>query len=232
MWSFPQHGINFVNNFFPLFYPLDSMLKVMLSVYVSLMWLASYSQSAVPEIAGPTDVIIEDPNKIIQDLNSANTDNGKLNFTWRVKGSFPEFFAIERSDNGKSYEVVAVLNNLTKQDTYQWTDEAPVKGKSFYRIAYSFNNTKRLYSKTISVAIAGYIAFKFYPNPVDHILIVRSDVPIDIHILDATGKIRISQLHVEGLATINVSSLEKGIYVIRFSNKLTNVMSQEKLIKN
>jgi hypothetical protein len=57
-------------------------------------------------------------------------------------------------------------------------------------------------------------------------------MPIDVQITDGTGKLRITQPKVQGLATINVSSLEKGIYLIRFSNKLTGVMYQEKLLKN
>jgi hypothetical protein len=85
---------------------------------------------------------------------------------------------------------------------------------------------------TIPVTIAGYVAFKFYPNPVDHVLIVRTEAPLDLMITDANGRLRLSESHVQGLHTINVSSLEKGVYLIRFINKLTNIMSQEKLIKN
>jgi hypothetical protein len=208
------------------------MLKVLLYVYVSVLAFTTYAQPTLPEVSGPTDLVIEDPNRIITDLNSAVNENGKVILSWSIAGDLPDFFAMERSDNGKSYEVVGVLNNISKLNTYQWTDDVPKKGKSFYRIRYSYKQITPLYSKTISVSIAGYIAFKFYPNPVDHVLIVRSEAPIDVQIIDPTGKIRITQLRVQGLYTINVSALEKGVYVIRFSNKLTNIMSQEKLIKN
>jgi hypothetical protein len=208
------------------------MFKLLLSLFVSVLTLACYAQPTLPEWSGPTDLVVEDPNKIIAELNSNINENAKVQLSWKVNGDLPEFFTIERSDNGKSYEVITVLNNLTPQPSYQWTDDAPKKGKTFYRIRYSFKAGLPLYSKTIAVSIAGYIAFKFYPNPVDHILIVRSDAPIDVQISDAAGRLRISQPRVHGLYTINVSSLEKGVYLIRFSNKLTNVMSQEKLIKN
>lgn len=208
------------------------MLKVLLYVYVSLLTLACYSQAPLPEWSGPSDMVVEDPNKTIYELNTIFNDNGKLTLNWKVRGYIPNYFAIERSDNGKNFEVVGVLNNLSTQSYFQWTDEVPKKGRSFYRIRYSSDTGDSLYSKTAPVSIAGYIAFKFYPNPVDHVLIVRSEAPIDVQISDATGKVRISQPRVQGLYTINVSSLEKGVYLIRFSNKLTNVMSQEKLIKN
>jgi hypothetical protein len=128
--------------------------------------------------------------------------------------------------------VISVLSNLEPQKIFQWTDDVPRKGRSFYRIRYSFNNGDSLYSKTIPVVIAGYTAFKFYPNPVDHVLIIRTEAPLDVTISDANGRLRLSESRVQGLHTINVSSLERGVYLIRVINKLTNVMSQEKLMKN
>lgn len=207
------------------------MLRTLLYICVSVLTLAGYSQQALPDAASPSEVVAEDPNKTITDLNSS-VNNTKVFLTWKASGELPDFFTIERSENGKNYETVAVLNNVSKRDQHQWTDDAPKKGRSFYRIKYSFGQGPDLYSQTVTVAIAGYTDYKFYPNPVDHILIVRSDMPIDVQISDATGKIRIAESRVRGIHTINVSSLEKGIYLIRFSNKLTNVMSQDKLIKN
>lgn len=207
------------------------MFKILLSIYVSFLALASYSQSPA-DLISPSDVMIEDPNRIINELSSRITENSKIILSWIITGSLPDFFAIERSDNGKSYEVVSVLNNLTPQKIFQWTDDVPRKGRSFYRIRYAFNHGDSLYSKTIPVTIAGYTAFKFYPNPVDHVLIIRTDAPLDVMITDANGRLRLSEYRVQGLHTINVASLEKGVYLIRFINKLTNMMAQEKLIKN
>jgi hypothetical protein len=207
------------------------MFKILLSIYVSFLALASYSQSPA-EWLSPSDAVSEDPNRIINELSSRITENSKINLSWTVKDSLPDFFAIERSDNGKDFEVISVLNNLIRQNYFQWTDDAPKKGRSFYRIRYSYSNGDSLYSKTIPVVIAGNTTFKFYPNPVDHVLIIRTEAPLDVKISDANGRLRISETRVQGLHTVNVSSLEKGVYLIRVTNKLTNVMSQEKLIKN
>ena len=207
------------------------MFKILLSIYVSFLAFASYSQSP-SDWPGPSDVALEDPNRIISELSSRLTENSKIILSWIVNGALPDFFAIERSDNGKSYEVVTVLNNLTPQKIFQWTDDVPRKGRSLYRIRYAFKHGDSLYSKTIPVSIAGYVAFKFYPNPVDHVLIIRTEAPLDVMITDANGRLRIAEDRVQGLHTINVSSLEKGVYLIRFVNKLTNIMSQEKLMKN
>jgi hypothetical protein len=208
------------------------MLKVLLYAYVSFVALTLHAQEPGPNRQSPAESVIEDPAKNVYDLQALKTDNGKLQLTWKVSATLPEFFSIERSQDGKLFEVVGVLNKLASDRSFQWTDEAPKKGRSFYRLRYSYEQGISLYSRTITAIVAGALNYKFYPNPVDHILIVRSEWPVDVQISDATGKIRMSHSRVQGIYTINVSSLEKGVYLIRFSNKLTNVMSQEKLIKN
>lgn len=208
------------------------MLKVLLYAYASFISLACYSQDTLPAWSSPADIVVEDASKNVTALVATNIEKGRLQLNWDIAGPVPEFFSIERSNNGKDFEVVGVLNQLNKQKSFQWIDDAPPKGKTLYRLRYSFQPGESLYSRTIPVLIAGVMTYKFYPNPVDHILIVRSENPLELQISDATGKVRIAQVRVQGIHTINVSSLEKGIYLIRFTNKLTNVMSQEKLIKN
>jgi hypothetical protein len=110
-------------------------------------------------------------------------------------------------------------------------DESPFPGRNYYRIKTSVKG-KPVYSITLIVHIGGELPYKFYPNPTDNILIVRSDISLDVQIADASGAVRISQAKVQGLQTINVSSLEKGIYTIRFTNKVSNTVSIEKLFKN
>lgn len=200
------------------------MSRKLLCLCVTMLALASYSQPPVRQGTIPADATVS--------ALSALVANDKVNMSWNVNGPLPDFFTIERSENGKKFEVVTVLNNPGKKNPFQWTDDSPKKGRSFYRIKYSFGQGPELYSSTASVIIAGNIDLKFYPNPVDQLLIIRSEMPVDVQISDAAGKVRISAMRVSGLHTINVSSLEKGIYLIRFSNKLINVISQEKLVKN
>jgi hypothetical protein len=207
------------------------MLKGLLYVCVSLLTITCCSQTT-PDISSPADLTLEDPNHTITDLSYTISENAKVILTWKVSGSIPDFFVIERSDNGKPFETITVLNRQEQKELYQLTDDNPAKGRNFYRIRYSFKEGQSLYSSSVSVLIAGYLTFKFYPNPVDHILIVRADSPLDVQITDANGKVRISEVRVQGLRTLNVASLEKGVYLIRFSSKLMNIMSQEKLIKN
>jgi hypothetical protein len=63
-------------------------------------------------------------------------------------------------------------------------------------------------------------------------LIIRSEFAIDMQIVDANGKARITQNKLQGLQTLNVASLEKGMYILRISNLTTGMVTQERLLKN
>ena len=207
------------------------MLKALLLVCMSLTAIGSFAQNEEPDTTA-TSRDLADTAHIIREVSCYSSDNSSIILSWTLKNTVPPFFAIERSEDGKSFETVAILNNQEIKAVYQWADESPKKGKSFYRIRYSFKESQPQYSTVASYYIAGNLSFKFYPNPVDGILIIRSEAPLDVQIVDNNGKMRITEPKVQGLRTINVSTLEKGIYLIRFTNKLTNVMSQEKLVKN
>jgi hypothetical protein len=208
------------------------MIKGFLISILSLSALYCLSQEAgvaIPErgISNP------DSTYYITDLVHIIKENSRVVLNWRLSdSSLTDFFSIERSCNSKEFEVVAVMKLAQISQWFEWVDESPAKGRNVYRIKCSAKDNRQFYSKPLSVQIAGDISFKFYPNPVDNILIIRSENPLDIQILDATGKMRLSQANLQGLQTINVSALEKGIYILRLNNRLANTIVQERLIKN
>jgi hypothetical protein len=172
-----------------------------------------------------------DSNNVVTDFSYDLKEKTKVHLQWKVTHiEMVDFFSIERSANGKDFEMIEVFK-LLSDNKFELFDESPIVGRSFYRIRTSVKG-KPVFSKTLSVYNASGAPYKFYPNPADNLLIVRSDILIDVQIADASGAIRISQPRVQGLQTINVSSLEKGVYVIRFTNKASNVVTMEKLFKN
>jgi len=206
------------------------MKKCLLVISITVLAALSYSQDVVP--VSPTTFLLEDSTVFISGLIPTTKENLKISLKWNLKyrtGS--DFFSVERSSNGKDFDVVAILK-LTSKSSYEWTDDAPVKGKNWYRVRYNSSDGKMVYSNVTSVVLAGDFSFRFYPNPVDNVLIVRSEVPLEIQITDATGKIRINESRIQGLHMINVTSLEKGIYLLRINNKATSALIQEKLLKN
>jgi len=155
----------------------------------------------------------------------------RVHLSWKVNNKeFVDFFAVERSTNGKDFEMIEVLKSVPGNQL-ELLDDSPFPGRNYYRIKTSLKG-RPAYSLTLIAYIGGELPYKFYPNPTDNILIVRSDIPLDVQIADASGAVRVSQVKVQGLQTINVSALEKGVYMIRFTNKVSNTVSIEKLFKN
>ncbi|HEU4634527.1 MAG TPA: T9SS type A sorting domain-containing protein [Flavisolibacter sp.] len=191
--------------------------------------LAQGSSTKIPA-AGFTAV---DSTLFITDLTTVVRENSKVVINWRNSEQFsPEFVVVERSSSGGDFEVVAVLKQSGQGSSFEWVDDAPAKGRNLYRIRFDGEDGQPYYSRIVSALIAGDISFRFYPNPVDNILILRSEGALDVQVLDGSGKVRISQNRLQGIQTINVASLEKGVYYLRINNRSTGVVTQEKLLKN
>jgi len=210
------------------------MLKFLLTGYCCLFVLLSYSQEEeltnVIDTLGPTDKY--DSIQIAEEFDAVVRDNAKIFLSWKVVLGQADFFTIERSCNGKEFETMAVLKQVSRQLKMDWVDEQPAKGKNLYRIRCSYNDGQSRYSKSIMAYIGGNVSFRFYPNPADNVLIIRSEQAIDVSIIDGNGRTRITQNLLSGLQLLNISILEKGVYIIRIYNRQSNTLLQEKLVKN
>ena len=211
------------------------MYKGLLICLVSLcarICVAQDSSAGVPPEETATTAV-PDSAIYLTDLVAAIKENNKVILNWRmINNNATEFVAVERSSNGRDFEIVSVIKQSSSGIWYEWIDDAPAKGRNLYRVRFAGKQGAVQYSKTISAIIAGDISFRFYPNPVDNILIIRSEFPVDIQVMDANGKVRITHNKLQGLQTLNVASLEKGMYILRTSNLTTGIITQERLLKN
>lgn len=176
---------------------------------------------------------VDDSSGQVTNLAAVIKEKTKVVLNWRLtKSGAGEFVAVERSVNGRDFEMVAILKQASSGDWYEWVDDSPAKGRNAYRIRHAGRTGVDQYSLIATTLIAGDISFKFYPNPVDNILIIRSEHAADVQIIDGRGAVRLSQSGIHGLQTINVTTLEKGMYVLRVVNRVTGTVTQEKLLKN
>jgi len=210
------------------------MLKYLLTGCCCLFVLLSFSQEEevanVIDTSGQSDKY--DSNQIAEDFDAVVRDNARTFLSWKVVLGQVEFFTIERSCNGKDFETMAVLKQTSRQLKMDWVDEQPARGRNVYRIRCSYSDGQSRYSKSIMAYVGGNVSFRFYPNPADNILIIRSEQAIDVTIIDGNGRTRITQNLLSGLQLLNISTLEKGVYVIRIYNRQSNTLLQEKLVKN
>lgn len=210
------------------------MKKGVLVYFICLLVHVCTAQEVVPSAVPVSNEVSTDTPSFITDLTVNIRENSKVVLNWKQPEDTSYTFAsIERSSGGKEFEVVAVLKQSEMKPDNEWVDDSPARGRSLYRVRFSGKEGfQQAFSKSVEALIAGDISFRFYPNPVDNILIVRSEAITDIQIVDATGKQRMSINNLQGLQTLNVMGLEKGIYFLRINNHTTGLQTQEKLLKN
>lgn len=208
------------------------MLKILFAGLLSLQTFLSFAQgSAVSGSRFLTGELHPESFVTVSQFMAGNREQHKVALSWEVRNQLIEYISIERSINGHDFEALGVLKLDSSKKRMEWIDEQVPSGKISYRLKCSFRNSFQCYTSTISTTVTGALSFKFYPNPVDQILILRSEQPVDIIIMDANGKQRISQTQLSGLQWINVASLEKGVYLLRVYHRSLNSFTQEQLIK-
>ena len=143
-----------------------------------------------------------------------------------------DYFIVERGQDGIHYENIASLESSPARSHYELTDQAPPNGADFYRIHYTGQSGRSQYSKAMELSLSGEVDFKFYPNPVDKLFIVRTEHMIDLEIVDPQGVVRLSKRLQPGIQVINAAALERGVYILRVTDKESNRAISSQLVKN
>lgn len=213
------------------------MFKLLIPFVISFACVpvcAQISASAGADSAA-TNVVRADQQTSLYNgqLTTSIKDKNKVLISWPKLDSIDvDYYSLERKTNESLFEVVGVIRRDSSLSTYNWLDEGASVGRHYYKLSVVTSEGQKMILAGSQVILSGATDIKFYPNPVDNVLIIRSSYPLDVVILDAQGMIRVPMFKVNGLTTLPVSQLEKGIYYIRFQNKLTGLVSQERLVKN
>jgi len=191
------------------------------------------AQQAV-DIPGNQDSSIQkDGISFFADFSCAVKKTNNVELLWKINNTGEgDYFIVERSMDGLRYETVSALKITDTSSGYGVMDNSPVNGTDFYRIKYISKSGRIIYSRIIQVNLSADVDFKFYPNPVDKLLIIRTSHNIEIQVLDAAGALRLSRQFQPGLQVINIASLEKGSYVLKIADKESNRVISEQLLKN
>lgn len=144
-------------------------------------------------------------------------------------------FTVERSKDGISYSVLSVLpskaphGNSLKSVQYEYLDEKPIEGTSYYRFKQTDYNGKFKYFQSISVDMekSNNVTFTVYPNPnqgqftVDFTG-VENNHEIEVVMYDQQGKLVYQKtIMSESLATNTFSiipdeKIASGTYMVNF----------------
>jgi len=164
---------------------------------------------------------------------SVNTSNA-VELRWKILYNPGEgnYFIIERGSDGDHFETVSAVKITDTATSFMLTDNSPSNGTDFYRVKYAGKAGQATYSETQKVSLSADVDFKFYPNPVDKLLIIRTNHYIDIEVLDAAGGLKLGKQLQPGLQVINIASLERGSYILKITDKESNRVVSEQLLKN
>lgn len=140
------------------------------------------------------------PVKLI--LFTAEIDNTSVKLMWVTETEVNnDFFTVERSTNGIDFEALGNVPGSGNSNTlkeYDFNDDAPEFGTSYYRLKQTDFDGKYEYSELIAVQYDmnddGICTLKVYPNPcVGTCTIDLKDCPladsqVDVELYDTMGK--------------------------------------------
>jgi hypothetical protein len=159
---------------------------------------------------------------------TANAANKTVICNWTTTSEENSaYFIVERSKNGSDFTPigqVAASGNSTVEQRYNFTDNAPLTGTSYYRLKLVDIDSKFTYSQIVAILSGAPSAlFTVYPNPADQqaSLVISLDRKQDARydIYDQTGKRLVSGTVslTQGVNTVSlpVKSLPAGIYALQ-----------------
>jgi hypothetical protein len=133
-------------------------------------------------------------------------------------------FEIETSKDGVNFYKIGSLNSLGNSTTiqsYNFTDNVPVKGSNYYRLKQVDRDGKQTYSKTVLVTFEqSGDPIAIYPSPTRNSLTIDISKPSEnviVSIFSSDGKMVKKETlgAVQRSRTINVEKLIAGTYILK-----------------
>ncbi|MFD2920691.1 T9SS type A sorting domain-containing protein [Terrimonas rubra] len=139
-------------------------------------------------------------------------------------------FEIERSSNGLDWETTGYMASLSLTGNsnqvlnYQFTDHQPVNGINFYRLKQTDLDGRYAYSIVSKVTFDHTGRYQVYPNPVTSTLLVKGLSGKNVvRVLNLNGQVvKVVQTNGETVATIDVSQLPVGMYLVETEGRTGN----------
>ncbi len=187
------------------------------------------------QVYGPwryvTDPLITDPDALPVELISfkATAVENQVQLSWATATEVnSSYFEIQRSNNGKAWEKIGeipALQNSSSNHQYTFSDSAPLKGTSYYRLKMVDLDGTFAYSKLQSVKIKSLTTV--YPNPVvGQLKIDSKEVIRKIDVLNSSGVKVMSVENSEGIRNIDLGGLPQGLYLIQTREETFKVMKK------
>ncbi len=186
----------------------------------------------LPFIAGeqdPTDNIMPNSFTVAQPLSvklesfTATRQGQTALLEWAtVSEQNNKGFGIERSTDGRVWTNIGFVKsqcdngNSNFKLSYNFTDEAPLNGQSYYRLKQTDRDGKYEYSQVRMLKFDGEKSILLYPNPAkDQVNIIGLQGDEQIAVYDVTGRLMVSQKTEGATVSVGLGNLDDGVYQIK-----------------
>ncbi|MBS1737278.1 MAG: T9SS type A sorting domain-containing protein [Bacteroidetes bacterium] len=163
---------------------------------------------------------------------SGTYKNSSVGLNWDINRSINfSHFEVEKSNDGISFLKVALVNYINGKNQYQFIDDNATKGSNlFYRLKLEDNDGRYTYSNIIKIQTGTLPSWIISPNPVRDFLTINGlSGNGEIRILDLAGKMLHKVNTTSQSASMNVSFLSKGIYLVQYYDG--EKMQSKKMVK-
>ena len=152
--------------------------------------------------------------------------NGTADLQWQtgLEDNFTTF-ELQRSTDGKTYSIVAVLN--AKGDNSHYTASVPqTASTAYYRLKMIKGNNLFTFSPVITLTQSGKNLLDVYPNPAKDYIKINTSYAGIAGIYNSSGILRRTITLMAGINKIDVGDLASGIYFIVSGNNKIKFIKQ------
>jgi formylmethanofuran dehydrogenase subunit C len=171
--------------------------------------IASFSPLAIASVSAPL------PVELVS--FSASWNAGVVELNWKTSSELNnDFFSIERSENGIEFDVINIVEGAgttTESREYLYVDDAPLSGRSYYRLKQTDFDGSFTYSSVVSVWNPRETdEWIVYPNPVTNKAFVTFNKKVYATVYNVLNQPLKQIVNTEQLS---VDDLPSGVYLIR-----------------
>ncbi len=155
----------------------------------------------------------------------ATVENNFITLYWQTASEENnDYFTIERSADGINYNTIATIKgsgNSNNTINYTYSDKHPINKTSYYRLTQTDYNGESETFDPVSVSFFKENGIAIGPNPAtDKINIIISNVSEkeSVSIYTLSGQLIKTTEITSNYATINISEIPKGIYMVVISS--------------